>query len=138
MTKITTKIFLRHSSHLLTFLLFLLATTNAGNVRRHHRHQQQQQQQKKVSTIEDDYDVTDYSSGVFVDRVPIVSDTSSSSSIKKSSSPTTFSSHNYSKTNRYTNIPSKLRKFREDIGNNDIDNTERRRWLEELFVQKKK
>ncbi|KAF7623567.1 hypothetical protein Mgra_00010137 [Meloidogyne graminicola] len=114
MSKITTKIFLK----IITFLLFLLATTlnssNAGSVRRHNRHHQQQKK--------------DYSSGVFVDRVPISTDSSSSSS-------------NYSKTNRFTSkYPTKLRKFREDIGhkNNDDDIVERRRWLEELFVQKKR
>ncbi|CAK5085545.1 unnamed protein product [Meloidogyne enterolobii] len=129
MTKMTAKTVLRHSLYFLIFLLFLLATTNAGNVRRYHRHHQQQQQKK---AIQDDYDITDYSSGVFVDRVPIVSDTSSSTSTKKAS-------HNYSKTNRYTNIPSKLRKFREDINNNNNnDSVERKRWLQELFVQKKK
>uniref|UniRef100_A0A914MUF0 Candidate secreted effector n=1 Tax=Meloidogyne incognita TaxID=6306 RepID=A0A914MUF0_MELIC len=128
MTKITAKTVLRHSLYFLIFLLFLLATTNAGNVRRYHRHHQQQQQKK---AIQDDYDITDYSSGVFVDRVPIVSDTSSSTSTRKTS-------HNYSKTNRYTNIPSKLRKFREDINDNNNDSVERKRWLQELFVQKKK
>ncbi|KAF7639814.1 hypothetical protein Mgra_00000734 [Meloidogyne graminicola] len=104
MSKITTKIFLK----IITFLLFLLATTlnssNAGSVRRHNRHHQQQKK----------------------DRVPISTDSSSSSS-------------NYSKTNRFTSkYPTKLRKFREDIGhkNNDDDIVERRRWLEELFGKK--
>lgn len=106
---------------MLLLLLISIQLVVAGNTHRHHA----QQQQKKRVVPEDDYeyrDVSDYTSGVFVDSVPIASTKKSAPS--GSGMATTQSE--FQNTNRYP----KLRKFY-DSGD------EERRWYESIFAQRK-
>lgn len=103
---------------LLLCLLLVASVANAGNTHRHHS------QQKKRVVQDDDYeyrDVTDYSSGVFVDSVPISSTKKAAPAEGKTTTQAEFQN-----TNRYP----KLRKFYDS-------NDEERRWYEAIFAQRK-